>query len=90
MYLLKDTVTKTAIEYTQVSSLHGIQYIFESGRNLSLSRVIWLVLSIVAAILGIVWSVEVGWDYGPRKRICLRKRVRGIGRFCCEKDSHFV
>ena len=62
MYLLKDTVTKTAIEYTQVSSLHGIQYIFESGRNLSLSRGIWLVLSIAAAILGVVWSVEVGWD----------------------------
>ena len=26
-----------------------------------LSRVLWLILSVAAAILGIFWSVEVGW-----------------------------
>ena len=51
----------TTIEYTQACSLHGVQYIFESGRNLKASRVIWLGLAIAAAILGIVWSVEVGY-----------------------------
>ena len=54
---MKDTM----IEYTQASSLHGVQYIFESGRNLKASRVIWLGLAIAAAILGIVVSVEVGY-----------------------------
>ena len=50
----------TMIEFTQGSSLHGVQYIFESGRNLKASRVIWLGLAIAAAVLGVVWSVEVG------------------------------
>ena len=60
MFHLKDIVTQTTIEYSQASSLHGIQYIFESGGNLVASRVIWLALSIAVATLGIVWSVEVG------------------------------
>ena len=57
---LKDIMIKTTIEYSQASSLHGIQYIFESGGNLMLSRVIWMVLAIAAAVLGIVWSIDVG------------------------------
>ena len=60
-YYFKDILKKTTTEYSQSSSLHGIQYIFESGGGLLLSRVLWLILSVAAAILGIVWSVEVGW-----------------------------
>lgn len=52
-------VTQTTIEYSEASSLHGVQYIFESGKDLSASRIFWLALAISAAILGIVWSVEV-------------------------------
>ena len=52
-------VTQTTIEYSQASSLHGVQYIFESGKHLSASRIFWLALAIAAAILGVVWSVEV-------------------------------
>ena len=53
-------VTQTTIEYSEACSLHGVQYIFESGKHLMASRILWLVLAIAAAILGIVWSVEVG------------------------------
>ena len=52
-------VTQTTIEYSQACSLHGVQYIFESGEKLAISRIIWLALSIAFAVLGIVWSVEV-------------------------------
>lgn len=52
-------VTETTVEYSQASSLHGVQYILESGTNLSASRIFWLALAIAAAILGVVWSVEV-------------------------------
>ena len=52
-------VTQTTIEYSEASSLHGVQYIFESGKDLSASRIFWLALAIAAAILGIIWSVEV-------------------------------
>ena len=54
-------VTQTTVEYSEASSLHGVQYIFESGKGLSGSRIFWLGLAIAAAILGIVWSVEVSY-----------------------------
>ena len=57
-------VTQTTIEYSEASSLHGIQYIFERGQNLLASRIVWLLLAVAAAILGIVWSVEVGCSKG--------------------------
>ena len=60
LFFQKDIIAQTTIEYSQACSLHGVQYIFESGGKLAASRVIWLALSIAAAILGIVWSVEVG------------------------------
>ena len=50
---------RTTLEFSQSSSVHGIQYIFESGKNLALSRILWLVFVIVAAGLGIHWSKEV-------------------------------
>ena len=57
----RDIVTQTTIEYSEACSLHGVQYIFESGKNLSGSTIFWLALSIAAAFLGIIWSVEVSY-----------------------------
>ena len=54
---------KTTLEYSQSSSVHGIQYIFESGKNLALSRILWLMFVIAAAGLGIHWSKEVQLIY---------------------------
>ena len=54
--LKKAVVSKTTVEYSAVSSLHGLQYIFESGKNLSISKVLWLLVVIAAAGLGIIWS----------------------------------
>ena len=66
----KDVVSTTTIEYSQSSSLHGVQYIFESGTNLLVSRIIWVIIVVIFAILGIVWSVEVSTKY-PSKTIVI-------------------
>ena len=58
LILNQEVVAMTTLEYSAASSLHGLQYIFESGRHLSLSRVMWVVVVITAAALGIFWSVE--------------------------------
>ena len=55
---MQDILAQTTVEYSQASSLHGLQYICEGGRKHSVSRVIWLVAVITAAIFGIVWSVQ--------------------------------
>ena len=51
-------MSKTTVEYSGVSTLHGIHYIFESGRKLYISKVIWLLVVLVAAGLGVIWSIE--------------------------------
>ena len=58
--LKKGVVKETTIEYSQSTSLHGFPYIFESGKNLFASKVIWAVIFVIAAILGIYWSIQVG------------------------------
>ena len=40
-----DTVTRTASEYCEASSLHGIQYILETKNNLCGSKLLWLAIS---------------------------------------------
>ena len=55
----EDVVKTTSIEYSQSSSVHGIQYFFESGTNLHPSRILWMIIVFIFAILGVVWSVEV-------------------------------
>ena len=57
--VLQETVKQTAVEFTQSGSLHGMQYIFESGKNLLSSRVIWTALVVIATVVGIVWSLQV-------------------------------
>ena len=58
-FSIKDTVNKTIVEYSQASSVHGIQYIFESGANLAVSKIFWVIFVIAAAGAGIYWSIEV-------------------------------
>ena len=49
---------KTTAEYSGVSTLHGIHYIFESGKKLFISKIIWSFVVLVATGLGIIWSFE--------------------------------
>ena len=51
-------MAKTTVEYSGVSTLHGIHYIFESGRKLYISKVIWLLVVLVFTGLGIIWAIE--------------------------------
>ena len=51
-----DTVTRTATEYCEASSLHGIQYILETKNNLCGSKLLWLAIVISAAAIGVIWS----------------------------------
>ena len=53
---------KTVLEYSVTGTLHGIRYIFESGRNLSASKMIWTVFVFFAAAAGIVLSIQVQAD----------------------------
>ena len=53
-------MSKTTVEYSGVSSLHGLQYIFEGGKNLSISKALWLLVVIAAAGQGMIWSNEGG------------------------------
>ena len=64
---------KTVLEYSVTGTLHGIRYIFESGRNLSASKMIWTVFVFCAAAAGIVLSIQVqadtvGWRGGFAKK----------------------
>ena len=52
-------MAKTTVEYTQASSVHGVQYIFESGANLAVSKAIWVIFVAATAGVGIFWSIEV-------------------------------
>ena len=49
---------KTTVGYSGVSTIHGIYYIFESGKKLFISKIIWSFVVLVATGLGIIWSVE--------------------------------
>ena len=55
----KDAASQTAAEYGEASSLHGIQYIFERGQSLFVSRLFWLLVVLSAIVVGVFWSVEV-------------------------------
>ena len=55
---------KTTVEYSAASTLHGLTYIFESGKSLSISKVLWLLVVIGAAVSGIIWSYQGGLIVG--------------------------
>ena len=50
------SLTRTATEYCNASSLHGIQYITEGKRNLFTSRLLWLTIVLSAASFGVLKS----------------------------------
>ena len=50
---------ETAVEYTQASSFHGVQYICEAGKSLFASKVIWATIVFIAVIIGIILSIDV-------------------------------
>ena len=60
MFTKQATVVRTTVEYSAASTLHGLQYIFESGKNLSISKVLWLLVVLGATGFGIIWSYEGG------------------------------
>ena len=55
----KSIIKTTTAEYSQASSIHGLQYIVENGKGLFASKIIWTLIVFFAAILGIIWSVQV-------------------------------
>ena len=56
---LVGTLKRTALEYGEASSLHGIHYIFESGKEgLFSSRLIWVLVVLTASLTGTIWSIE--------------------------------
>ena len=61
---LFESFKRTALDYGQASSLHGIAYIFESGEKLRASRLIWVLVVLTGALTGIIWSVEVSGEGG--------------------------
>ena len=61
----RDAASQTAKEYGEASSLHGIQYIFERGQSLLLSRLFWLLVVIAGVCVGVFWSVEVSVTARP-------------------------
>ena len=63
---LADALKTTALDYGRTSSLHGINYIFESGRDLSSSRLIWVLVVLMASLTGIIWSVEASGSQRPK------------------------
>ena len=63
MACIQAAAIKTTVEFSAASTLHGLQYIFESGKNLSLSKVIWLLVVVGAIGFGIIWSYEERYDY---------------------------
>ena len=50
---------RTASEYSEASSVHGVAYVFDKGHG-SLPRFAWLLIVVSGLTLGIFWSVEVG------------------------------
>ena len=76
----------TSTEYSQSSSVHGIQYIFESGTNLLASRIIWVIIVVIFAILGIVWSVEVSRRCHLKNMVSL-KQIRILQAYVDWQDN---
>ena len=65
---LFESVRRTALDYGEASSLHGIPYIFERGENLRASRLIWVLVVLTGALTGIIWSVEVRAAAGEHEK----------------------
>lgn len=60
MFTAQATAVKTTVEYSEVSTLHGLKYIFENGKDLSISKALWFLVVLGATGFGIIWSYEEG------------------------------
>ena len=56
---MKESAKETALEYTQASSFHGVQYIGEAGKGLSASKMLWAAIVFIAIIFGTIMSIDV-------------------------------
>jgi hypothetical protein len=54
----KAALVNTVTQYSEASSIHGISYIFGRSQGAA-PRVVWLLIVVGFAALGIYWSVEV-------------------------------
>ena len=94
MFTAQATAVKTTVEYSEVSTLHGLKYIFEDGNDLSISKVLWFLVVLGATGFGIIWSYEEGSilnylsdilkSYYPTKDDMERDRKFHIMRFLCQ------
>ena len=57
-YIIQAAVIKTTVEYSAATTLHGLQYIFESGKSLSISKALWFLVVMGATGFGIIWSYQ--------------------------------
>ena len=62
----KGPLTKTLMEYCGATSIHGVSYILESGRQL-FERVLWVVLITFCASISLVLTKKIydNWDQDP-------------------------
>ena len=62
----KGVLTKTLVEYSDATSIHGISYILEDGR-LIFERVLWVVLVTLCASvsLGLTKKIYNNWEQDP-------------------------
>ena len=55
----KGAIINTATKYAEVSSIHGISYIFDRSQGI-VSRFAWLLIVMSAVTVGAYWSFKVG------------------------------
>ena len=62
----KGSISRTAYEYAEVATTHGIYYIFEKGR-LVFERVFWVIVVILALVFAIGLSIQAysAWKENP-------------------------
>ena len=59
---IKGSISRTAYEYAEVATTHGIYYIFEKGR-LVFERVFWVIVVILALVFAIGLSIRAYSDW---------------------------
>ena len=62
----KGPIPKTLVEYGGATTIHGISYILEDGRQL-FERVVWVVLVTFCALVSLSSTIEIyqNWDEDP-------------------------
>ena len=62
----KGPILETLVEYSRGTTIHGIPYILEDGRQL-FERVVWVVLVTFCALVSLSSTIEIyqNWDEDP-------------------------